>query len=159
SRSPALTHVGSPVGPTSSQGHRLILVMALGGIGLVASVAVIRRLNLDWTPSKQVIRGAQIAGVVAVILLLLSPALLFAGYSSAEHSVADTLSTRAPVGFSKGSANLNDRLLQVSGEGRIEMWRAAWHQFSANPVTGGGSGDFAAYWLRHRPTSIQVTQA
>lgn len=158
SRSPALTHVGSPVGTTSSQGHRLILVMAVGGVGLLASVAVIRRLRLDWVPSKGAVRGAQIAGLVVVILLLLSP-LAFGGYSSAEHSVADTLSARGPVGFSKGSANLNDRLLQVSGEGRIEMWRGAWHEFTAHPLTGGGSGDFAAYWLQHRPTSIQVTQA
>ncbi len=95
SRSPALTHVGSPVGTTSSQGHRLILVMALGGLGLLASIAIVRLLDLAWTPSKATVRGAQIAAVVAVVLLLLSPPVLFGGYSSAEHRVADTVSGTA----------------------------------------------------------------
>ena len=96
SRSPALTHVGSPVGTTSSQGHRLILVMALGGLGLLASIAIVRLLDLAWTPSKATVRGAQIAAVVMVVLLLLSPPVLFGGYSSAEHRVADTVSARRP---------------------------------------------------------------
>jgi hypothetical protein len=42
--------------------------------------------------------------------------------------------------------NLDQRLLSFSGNGRIELWRTAWHDFRAHPWLGSGAGTFERAW-------------
>ena len=56
-------------------------------------------------------------------------------------------------------ANLNKRLFSFSGNGRVDLWRAAWHDHDANPVLGSGAGTFQEYWYEHRTSDLQVRDA
>src|SRR5205823_175680 len=56
-------------------------------------------------------------------------------------------------------ANLNKRLFSFSGNGRVDLWRAAWHDHDANPMLGSGAGTFQEYWYEHRTSDLQVRDA
>src|SRR5581483_12518309 len=48
-------------------------------------------------------------------------------------------------------SNLNNRLLNLSLDSRLDLWRSARGEFKAHPLAGGGAGTYGAYWLAHRP--------
>ena len=56
-----------------------------------------------------------------------------------------------------GGQNLNSRLFSFSNNGRTVLWHAAWNEFRAHPVAGGGAGSFQRWWLAHRTTAYYVT--
>ena len=58
-----------------------------------------------------------------------------------------------------GGQNLNSRLFSLSNNGRTVLWRAAWDEFRAHPVAGGGAGSFQRWWLAHRTSGYLVTDA
>src|SRR5207247_266185 len=55
--------------------------------------------------------------------------------------------------------DLNRRLFNFSGSGRVPLWRAALHDFEAHPVLGSGAGSYEAYWLAHRGDPGKVRDA
>lgn len=57
------------------------------------------------------------------------------------------------------STNLNQRLLSLSSNGRIDLWRVAWSDFQAHPLLGSGAGTFQRYWLSDRHSSFYVRNA
>jgi hypothetical protein len=56
-------------------------------------------------------------------------------------------------------ADLNQRLLSFSGNGRAALWRQAWQLYRAHPALGAGAGTYERYWLRHRPSALKVRDA
>jgi tetratricopeptide (TPR) repeat protein len=53
----------------------------------------------------------------------------------------------APV----ATADLNQRLFSLSGNGRAEQLRVAWDAAKRHPVIGNGSGTYEYIWYEHRP--------
>jgi tetratricopeptide (TPR) repeat protein len=46
--------------------------------------------------------------------------------------------------------DLRARLTDPGNDGRIPLWRVAWHRFQAHPVLGQGAGTFEISWDRYR---------
>jgi len=55
--------------------------------------------------------------------------------------------------------NLNNRLLHLSGSGRIDHWRVALTDRSAHPWLGSGAGTYGEVWFRDRPSTVIVHDA
>lgn len=56
-------------------------------------------------------------------------------------------------------ARLSGRVFSLSSDGRLDLWRAAWHQFESAPLLGGGAGSYEQWWRQHRPISLEVRDA
>ncbi|MGI8480054.1 MAG: O-antigen ligase family protein [Gaiellaceae bacterium] len=56
-------------------------------------------------------------------------------------------------------ADLNDRLFNLSGTGRVEQWRVAFDDVSEHPAFGSGAGSYQRFWLEHRESNIAVRDA
>ena len=63
---------------------------------------------------------------------------------------------RPPAG---SSSDLNNRLFDLSSNGRLQQWRVAWDDFTAHPVLGEGAGTYAASWAQRRPEAFKVLNA
>lgn len=57
------------------------------------------------------------------------------------------------------SADLRTRLTDPGNNGRLDLWRVAWHQFQRAPVLGHGAGTFANTWAQYRINTQFVLDA
>jgi tetratricopeptide (TPR) repeat protein len=57
------------------------------------------------------------------------------------------------------ASDYRNRLTNLSNNGRVELWRIAWHQFEAKPLLGQGAGTFQEAFLRYRTTDQYVVNA
>jgi O-antigen ligase len=53
-----------------------------------------------------------------------------------------------PASAAPGKA-IERHLLSKSGNGRWQLWQAAWKEFKSKPVNGHGAGSYQAWWARH----------
>lgn len=147
---PGLTVTGSSLARAASDGHSLsIRLLGLAGISavLVAAITVLeRRLSVPAS-----VRTA--LGVLAVTAFVAGGAAVWAVFGSPNH-----LATRFWNGFraapTPGQTNLTSRLFQTSSNGRIDLWRVAWHEFERHPLGGTGGGSFWQEWVERRPAAI-----
>ena len=154
SRSGALTHTGSSLASATHQGHRLA-AWTLGFMALAALLAlglhhVAPRLRIDARTRRAY------ATVLVVAALGAAAAGLVAGGGPvhiARHAYDNF--TSGPV----SSGDLNQRLFNLSSNGRTELWHAAWREFDGHPALGTGAGTFEQYWYRHRPSRQNVRDA
>jgi hypothetical protein len=155
SRSDALTRQNATLVEARHDGHRIALaVLVLAALEALAAVALMVARRRIVAP-----RGLRIAWAsVLVAALLASIGGVWATYGSPT-----TIATHAYDAFQaappRTNGNLNTRLFSLSGNGRADLWRAAWHQARANPLLGDGAGSYERYWLRHRPNTLQVQDA
>ena len=157
-RSHALTHVGSPLQQVRSQGHRLALVLLAVALVLLVVAALLHRLDGGWHPSAIVARVGRICAA-AVLVLLVGAVLVFVGSpSTIAHRAYTGFNGRAPAANNPG-VDLNKRLFSLSGNSRATLWRIAWNDVRANPVTGSGAGSYERVYLRHRTNGLKVTDA
>ncbi len=152
SRSTALTHRGSTLGAAAHQGHRLAVWIALLAL-LSAATAV----GLH-AAERRVRISARTRHAYALTLCFLAAAGIGAVLTAGGGPVH--LAKRGYDRFTSSpvrSSNLNERLFNLSSNGRTQLWHVAWRQFEAHPVLGGGAGSFEQYWNRNRP-SIQTVR-
>lgn len=92
-----------------------------------------------------------------VVAAAVALALIFARFGSpstmARHAYD---SFTAPTSTSN---NLNARLFTFSNHGRTVLWRAAWNEYRAHPLFGGGAGSFQRTWYQQRTTAYTVQDA
>lgn len=154
SRSHALTRQASTLSAAKHDGHRIALVILLLALLEAAAALAFEVARRRFEPP----RAARVAWAALLAAVLLGAlAGLFARYGSPP-----TVARRAYHAFqapARTGPNLNARLFSLSGNGRADLWRAAWHQAQAHPVLGGGAGSYERYWLRHRQTSLNVQDA
>ena len=150
--SPALTTVQEPMAEMAHQGHRLVLVLVLAAAAAAAStlvaVSLERRIRLPQRGRRaaQVALGCAVAaGVLAVFVELGSPV------SIVRHGWNSFASAPPAAG-----SNLNSRLFQLSGTGRVTQWRIAWDEAKAYPWLGSGAGTYELYWNRNRPVASRI---
>jgi hypothetical protein len=150
SRSTALTRriVDVPISAAERDGHALAIICVLLMTGAALSVLVLDALESRprLTPGR---RLRLVFASVLVCLLAVACAAAVARYGSPMTIARDAwhsfTSSPAP-----GGSNLNNRLLNLSGNGRIQHWRVAVHEIKAHPWLGSGAGTYAEYWFQLR---------
>ena len=150
-RSHGLTHRSSTLAAASHDGRRLALELAIlvlvEAIVTVAFIFVSARLQVP-----RVVRRA--FGVAVLVVVIGALAAVVVKYGSppkiARHAYHSFVSTPTIP------ANLNNRFLSLSNNGRTVLWHSAWKEFAAHPVAGSGEGGFARWWLAHRTSPYFV---
>jgi tetratricopeptide (TPR) repeat protein len=132
SRSHALTRQGSALAEASREGHRLAPALAL--LMLASALSL---LGLAALP-----RRAQRAIVLALVLVC-------AG------AVAGGVAVRGVHGLTAKPArdgNLNHRVVSLSSDGRMALWRLAVADAGSAPLLGSGAGTYEQFFYEHRDT-------
>jgi len=154
-RSSALTTTTALLSDASREGHRLalwIVVLAAISAGIGYAFALLEtRVRVP-----HLVR-AVFAGVLVLAVLGLGAAVWI--HEGSPRSLARRAydSFRAPPQAT--NSNLAGRLLSLSSNGRIDLWRVAWHEFEAHPVDGAGAGTYQQAWYAHRPYASHALDA
>lgn len=158
SRSRPLTTNDPVISQAAHDGHRLVVLMLVAAALSAAAVTLLgqaeRRLRAP--------RAARLAYVGALSLVVIAAA----GAVVVRYGAPWTIASNAydqfagtGTGTSGNGASLNKRLFSLSGNGRVDMWKVAWHDARAHPWLGSGAGTFEEYWLAHRPITGKVRDA
>jgi hypothetical protein len=143
----ALTHTDVPLGDAVDDGHRLALAVLLlvPATSLCALALIFLERRVRPPRSLRLVYGGALLAVPVVGLVL-----VFAHYGGPVEAVSRAYdSFKSPP--AKGSSNLNKRLLSLTSNGRIDLWKVAWQDYEEHPAVGSGAGTFARYWFRTRP--------
>ena len=151
----ALTTKGASAARAADAGATLVRFALLGAAVAVALgvllVAAERRVRVP--------RGVRIGFVIALAVV----ALAAVGAASARYGSPPKLAQRAWHSFTakpkQANGNLNSRLLTLSNNGRLTLWRVAWRDFRAHPLQGSGAGSYYGVWVHDRPDATQVRNA
>ena len=148
-----LTQAGAPFASAVHDGHRLVPTLALLA-GLSATAAV-----LLWLAERRVrvpssLRRAWAA--VLVVALLAGVAAVWVGEGSPWH-VADRAWEKAR-GTPQATTNTG-RLVDLSSNGRFELWRLGWDTFVEHPIAGDGGGSYWQAWAGSPRGSLTSTEA
>ncbi len=132
-----------------SQGHRVAVAVAVCAV----AAAVLRAL-LTLTVDRVLIRArlpdAHRRPVMASIWGVLAVAAIVAVVAVRGTIAHDYHRFTSPAAPGAGSADLRARLADPGNDGRLPLWRVAWHRFNARPVLGQGAGTFENTWDRYR---------
>jgi O-antigen ligase len=155
SRKYALTHreVGLAAATREGRSYALVVVGVAVAVALLAvGFALVER---RWSVPRA-LRLAFAAVLAAAAVAALAGAV--ARYGGPQTMARHTWNSfKAPP--VTDTSNLNQRLFSFSGNGRVDLWAAAWHDHNANPVLGSGAGTFNSYWNQHRPNHLNVLDA
>jgi O-Antigen ligase len=153
--SDALTNRGAALASASREGHRMALVLATLGVANGLLALLLRQVEgrLAVPVAARRAYGIGLLGVLAAALVL-----AFAHWGSPS-----SLARRAYDSFAgppvQADTNLNRRLFNLSGNGRLPQWRVAWHQYEAHALLGSGAGTYELAWNQRRPYAAQVRDA
>lgn len=150
SRSEALTRRTAELEGAVDDGRRLALAIVLlcAGAGLLGWLlhAVDRRVAIP--------RPVRVAAALSLAAL----AVVGGVGAVAEYGSPATMAERAWNAFEAPpptqTDDLNSRLLSLSGNGRVELWRGASDIYAEHRVLGSGAGSFERLW-RERPDATQ----
>ncbi len=155
SQSDALTHQEAALAPAIEEGQRLalaLLVLAAVAAALGSALYVAeRRVSIP-----HVMRMASTG--VLVLCLAVGAAGLVAHYGSPV-SMADRAWTAFSAPPPVPTSDLNSRLFNLSGNGRVDLWRAGADLAGDHTVTGQGGGTFERYWQSLPDASLKVRDA
>ena len=150
----ALSTQGAAPAAAAQQGHRLavvvVIAMAASGCGAWIARVVARRVAVSRRTRRRVDIALACAAVAAVLVGLVA----VGGPSKGLSRLRDRFDA-APV----ATADLNERLFSLSGNGRTEQLRVAWDAAKRHPLIGNGSGTFEYLWYEHRPDQLVVRDA
>jgi O-Antigen ligase len=153
SRSHALTRQSSILAAAKQDGHRVALVLlalALFEAALALGFRAAHRFRVSRT-----LRLAWAAALAACLLTAVGG--VFVRYGSPV-----TLAQRGYHAFiapPRQVVNLNQRLFDLSSNGRVGLWKVAWHEAQGHPLLGGGAGSYERYYLQHRTSAAGVEDA
>jgi hypothetical protein len=162
SRQKALTHTGATLPAAAHSGHRLALVVfALAAVSSLLAIAVSKAASaLQIRRRHRVAYSATLAACVLVagIGLLVAAggpiSLAKRGYHS-FNVPAPKYSTISPT----VERDLDQRLFTFSGNGRAQLWSAAWDEYRSHPLLGSGGGTFQRFWIRDPKANFEVHNA
>ena len=142
----------TPTSPLAvSQGHHVVLVLAL----CMLATVVLRGLLIlaeRRVPSRRLPPRARTPLLVAAAVVVLVVAIAGSGTISHQYDsfVNGTVSSTGPA---------RDRLLSVSNDGRLDLWRVAVRGFDRQPLHGQGAGTYADQWTQYRHSFQSVQNA
>jgi hypothetical protein len=151
----ALTHQQATVAQAAHDGHRyalvvLALVVVAAALGAGTAIALAQRI---FTARSE---GAYAAVLgLALIAAIVAVSAHYGGPASAVRRGWNSFSAPAP----KTQVDLRKRLFSFSSNHRVDLWRAALHDFEAHKLVGSGGGSYEQYWLSHRTTALKVRDA
>jgi O-Antigen ligase len=150
---PALSHQGATLAATKHEGHRLaIWLLVLTVITAASAIAlhvIERRVHVGRAVRQAYASALVLAAVGALVFGLVAGG---GPVHIARHAYHRFLQN--PV----ANENLNQRLFQLSSNGRVELWHVAWREFAHHPALGTGGGTFESYWYEHRGSSGQTVR-
>jgi hypothetical protein len=132
-----------------TQGHKVAVAVAV-----CAAAAAILRALLIFTVDRLLLSArlpeahrrrvlAAAWGTLAAVVIIA----LAVSTGSIAHTYRTFISAKRPGGQ---SVDLRARLTDPGNDGRIPLWKVAWHRFEARPVLGQGAGTFESSWDRYR---------
>jgi O-antigen ligase len=151
STSGPLTQTGYTLASASRDAHALAAIGA--GLAFVAAAcaafaaAVGPRVHVSRRAGRVANAGLAAALVGAAVLVVAA----LGGPSQIARSFA--AAPRATDG------DLNERLFDLSGSGRVDGWRVALDDAEEHPLVGSGGGSYKRYWLEHRPYAASIRDA
>lgn len=153
SRAAGLTQSGASFADALRDGHQLAPELVLL-IGLSAAVAVV----LWWVERRVRVPLSLRLGWVAVLVVVL---LAGVGAVSVREGSPAQLAERAWDGAHAApqATSNNERLFDLSPDGRLHLWRAAWDSFSGYPVAGEGGGTYWQAWAQSPHGVFTSTEA
>jgi O-Antigen ligase len=155
SRSSALTHRDAALQQAVDDGRRFALVLVALCVVAAAAGVLLHAVDCRATVPRagQIGLGATlwVAGSIAVILL----AVRVGGPLSIAELGWDEFASPPP----RETADLNSRLLSFSGNGRVDLWRAANDVWTEHRLAGGGAGSFERFWQMRDDASLRVRDA
>ena len=136
----------------SSQGHRLAVILV--GLSLIsAAVAALFGLAERRVSVSADIHRAYARSLVALVVFALI--LAFAQFGSpitiAKHVRNDFRTNSQSVGV-----YTPERMMNLSGNGRAQLWAVGGRNFARHPVAGSGVGSFATTWYQHRSIGLNT---
>jgi hypothetical protein len=147
SREPGLTHAGVPFDRAVHDGHRLALVLLLLA---AANAAVAIAFALAERRVEPPVAARRAFALIIVLVAIAGLAAVFVHYGGPP-----TLAQKGYRAFTgpppRVEANLNNRLLSFSGNGRADFWRLAWDDARKHALSGAGAGTYERYFLAHQP--------
>jgi O-antigen ligase len=155
SRSDALTHTTASIAEAAHDGQRLAAVVVAAAVvsaGLVFALAAAeRRVHVP--------RGVRFAYAT----LLVAAAAVALGAGVARYGSPVTMARDAYHRFTARptavTPNLNKRLFDLSGNGRSQLWKAAWQDYGDHSWLGSGAGTYEHEWYRRRQIDLEVRDA
>lgn len=152
---PALRRTDAPIDAATTEGRRLLLVLVLVGAlaALVGLALHVLSQRLDVSPN-----GRRALGVAALVVLAAALAVGVAQVGAPWSAAADAIEAFKEENTS-GGANLNDRLFNLSGSGRVDLWRTAGDVGSEHAVVGAGAGTFERAWQQDPRWSFKARDA
>jgi hypothetical protein len=151
SRLDALTTEDAVASAAAREGQRMAVVVGIGTLASVGLAALGRLLAARVVPSRGMRRVTD-AALVGLGVIVVASALVAVGGPRAGWNELEQRFNADPV----ASADLNDRLFSVSGNGRSVQLRVAWDAGRERPLLGQGSGTFEYLWYEERPTRLVV---
>ena len=155
SRADALTTSASDLASAADDGRRLALVLVglTALAGLVAAAVHLLHTRVAYP------RSARVAATAAVVLVAVIGGTLLVARFGTPVSMVDRAweGFKAPPGQTE--ANLDRRLLSLSNNGRLELWRAAWDVRETKPALGSGAGTFERLWRERGDSAQRVRDA
>jgi hypothetical protein len=108
--------------------------------------AALTRVRWPRIPRRAALLSCGLAAGVAILALVVS------GFVGREWN-------RFAHGAKPNSTLTRNRLTDLSGENRVQLWRIAVHAFGDRPMVGYGAGSYELYYTQHRTTRVSVTDA
>ena len=152
---PALTEAFPPRSAQVRDGAiATVLLCALAG----AAMAVAWR---GGDPAVRLLGDVRKRRRVAIALIVVGVAVAVIGVASigGVSGVIRLVGTGGESAPHFPHGDLNLRLLSLSPNGRSEIWRVAWRDFTAHPLLGSGDGSFGQRWLEQRPEVMPAVAA
>lgn len=155
SESGALTHRNAALADAVREGRRLALVIVVAAVASALFAALLARAQAS----------IHVPRVVAKVLsaTLLAIAILAIGAGIAAAGGPDSVVERAYDEFRAPPprpVDLNERLLNLSGNGRADLWSIAWRQHRDHAWLGEGAGTYEQYFsARREPGMPKVRDA
>jgi len=149
SRRPGLTHAHASLAQAARDGHRLALLLSV--LALAAAVVAF----VFWLVERRTTIPRSVKAAFAISLAVacaVTAAVAFSRYGGPV-----SLTQRAWRDFKAPptrAANLNSRLLSLSGNGRYQLWSIALDDARSHPWLGSGAGSYERYFLAHQPANL-----
>lgn len=155
----ALVDVNVPAAQAAVAGGQLVRhvlpYVAGAGVSALGVAELGRRVEAPARVRTALTAGLALLGVAAVVGGLGVAGSRYGGPAGFVRHAWGSFTTDSPP----RTTDLNQRLFSFGGTHRASLFRVAWDDFTAHPLTGSGAGTYVQYWLRDRPVASQAVNA
>jgi O-antigen ligase len=132
----------------ADQGRSAAFLIGLAclAVGVLYAVSTLLPIRPPaFSPLAQGGVGLLIAAAIIVAVVLADPVERFERFKESPPELAQ--------------ASVREHLFSGSGNGRWQLWQAAWEEFESRPLVGRGAGSYEAWWSEHGSLPIFVRDA